>query len=135
MARKNASLHRVRRKVRFLKSDCFSAFGKRFKGHWDLIVSNPPYIPAKEIRSLSAEVRRDPVMALDGGSDGLDIVNRILKEAPFYLKKNGALLMEIGKGQSAQIRKSPKSWIGFKEISFVRDLNGIERVLIAIKNG
>jgi release factor glutamine methyltransferase len=83
---------------------------------FDLVVSNPPYIPTREIDKLQAEVKREPFVALDGGRDGLDIVRRILKGA----KK---VLVEIGAGQAAVLRSE------FPGVRFHKDLAGIERVV------
>ena len=83
---------------------------------FDLVVSNPPYIPTREIDKLQAEVKREPFVALDGGRDGLDIVRRILKGA----KK---ALVEIGAGQAAVLRSE------FPGVRFHKDLAGIERVV------
>jgi len=83
---------------------------------FDLVVSNPPYIPTREIDKLQAEVKREPFVALDGGRDGLDIVRRILKGA----KK---ALVEIGIGQAAVLRSE------FPGVRFHKDLAGIERVV------
>ena len=74
-------------------------------------------------------------MALDGGKDGLEIIEKILKQAPVFLKPDGWLLIEIGKGQSAVLAKHRKKNKEFQNLRFVKDLNGIDRVLVAQKNG
>jgi release factor glutamine methyltransferase len=83
---------------------------------FDLVVSNPPYIPSGDIDGLQAEVRKEPLVALDGGRDGLDIVRRILRGAP-------RALVEIGAGQAKVLRSE------FRGVRFHRDLAGIERVV------
>jgi release factor glutamine methyltransferase len=83
---------------------------------FDLVVSNPPYIPSGEIDGLQAEVRKEPRVALDGGRDGLDIVRRILRGAP-------RALVEIGAGQAEVLRSE------FRGVRFHKDLAGIERVV------
>jgi len=83
---------------------------------FDLVVSNPPYIPSGEIDGLQAEVRKEPRVALDGGRDGLDIVRRILRGAP-------RALVEIGAGQAEILRSE------FRGVRFHKDLAGIERVI------
>ncbi len=70
---------------------------------YDLIVSNPPYIPTAECRTLQAEVMQEPGLALDGGADGLDIYRRIVQDAPARLIPGGALLMEVGAGQARDV--------------------------------
>jgi release factor glutamine methyltransferase len=98
---------------------------------FDLVVSNPPYIPAEEIRSLQQEVRDfDPRLALDGGSDGLSFYRRIAKEAPSFLKVGGKLMAEFGDGQAEEVKKifSDENWI-VEEI--VADYSSRPRILIA----
>ena len=96
------------------------------KGQFDLICTNPPYIPEGEIPSLQREVQREPQLALNGGEDGLDFYRRIAREAWDHLAPGGALLMEVGKGQApAVMRMLPGSYC-------VKDLNGIERVVVCI---
>lgn len=72
-------------------------------GRFDMIVSNPPYIPSADIATLSDEVKKEPTIALDGGSDGLSIINSILRLAPSALAENGYLLIEFGYDQSEKI--------------------------------
>ena len=134
IARRNLDRHELGSKIRLLKSDIFSAFGKEKKAFWDVIVSNPPYISSKEISGLPVEVQREPSLALDGGEKGLDIIDRILNEAPYFLKNGGWLLMEIAKGQSKLLAKKLAKNTHYKNIRFKKDLTGIERILIAQKN-
>jgi release factor glutamine methyltransferase len=123
VARKNSKRHKLGKKVTFVRSDLFGTF--RHTGRkWDIIVTNPPYIPSAEIRTLSREVRCDPRLALDGGRTGLDLIGKILQDAPRYLEAGGTLLMEIGKGQSKILKKR------WPALQFVKDHTGIERVLI-----
>lgn len=132
VARKNSVHHKLGKKISFVKSDLFSAVKGR---KWDLIVSNPPYVPSEDIAGLSREVRSEPRVALDGGREGLEIIRRILEQAPSYLQSNGRLLMEIGLGQSGPVRRmlERSGWAG--EVRVVKDLNGIDRVLTVRKNG
>ena len=96
MARKNAHLHGLRDKCRFILGDirCDLPVEK-----FDLIVSNPPYIPSKDIELLPSEVKMEPRLALDGGSDGLDIIRFLIGDGLSYLKKNGVMLIEFGYDQ------------------------------------
>ena len=101
-------------------------------GRFDLIVSNPPYIEREEIEKLDEEVRlHDPVLALDGGADGLLFYRRICREAPQYLKKGAGLFFEIGAGQAGQVTALLKEQ-GFHKIRVVRDLAGLDRVVSGI---
>ncbi len=126
MARKNARVHGVAGRIRFLRSDLFPK-GRR----WDVIVSNPPYIPTGEIAKLEREVRREPCLALDGGRQGLEIIRKILDESPAHLEKDGFLLMEIGHDQSLLIGKIISQDRRWTEHRFIKDFAGIERILIA----
>ncbi|NLC32612.1 MAG: peptide chain release factor N(5)-glutamine methyltransferase, partial [Clostridiales bacterium] len=90
---------------------------------------NPPYIPSGELAGLQAEVRREPMLALDGGDDGLDFYRRLIKQAPRHLKGQGHLLLEKGDGQSARL-----AWMltaDFSDIMIYDDLAGLERLLAA----
>lgn len=94
VARRNAVKHKVDARIRFLQGDLFSPLspGERF----DLIVSNPPYIPQGELAGLAPGVRDyEPMTALDGGPDGFAVTDRILAEAPDWLAEGGSLMIEI----------------------------------------
>ncbi|MCZ8184367.1 MAG: peptide chain release factor N(5)-glutamine methyltransferase [Beijerinckiaceae bacterium] len=95
----------------------------------DIIVSNPPYIPTGDLAGLDPEVRRhDPVLALDGGTDGLDFYRRILAEAPARLKPGGLLAVEVGAGQAPAVAEGMRR-AGFLAVSLHADLAGIARVV------
>lgn len=133
VARKNRQKHNLQQKIKLVKSDLWAAFGSRYRAYWDLIVSNPPYIPAREMSALPAEVRREPAMALNGGKQGLEIIYKILDRAPFFMKPKAYLLMEIGKGQSDILKREFARWPEFTNGRFIRDFAGIERVLVLQK--
>ena len=112
VARHNAAAHQVADRIQFLESDGFAALsgGIRF----DLIVSNPPYIPGAEIETLQPEVRDyDPRGALDGGADGLDFYRRLAAEACPFLEPDGRILLEFGDGKAEAIQKifGAQNWI------------------------
>ena len=130
VARKNFRLLGLHQKIRTVKSTLFENIGGE-PSKWDVIVSNPPYVPRRGWGRLPREVRREPRLALDGGPDGLDLIYAILEEAPKHLKRDGWLLMEIGKGQSAKILKKWARRKEYTSLSFKKDLNGIERILVA----
>jgi len=102
VARKNVARHRLGRRVRLHRSDLFAALGN---ARYDLILSNPPYVSAAAMAALPPEYRHEPRLALAGGSDGLDLVARILALAPAHLEPDGLLLCEVGDGQSAVRRR------------------------------
>lgn len=102
VARRNVARHRLGRRVRLVQSDVFSALrGERY----DLIVTNPPYVSARAMAALPAEYRHEPPVALAGGSDGLDLVERILREAPAHLAADGLLVCEVGDGRARARRR------------------------------
>ena len=123
LAMRNASINDA--EISIIKSDLF----KDIDGRFDVIVSNPPYIPAEEIETLSPEVRdHDPRMALDGGEDGLDIYRRIVSECGDVLNAGGRLYMEIGFDQAAAVGGLMEK-AGFRDIEVVKDLAGKDRVI------
>ena len=101
-------------------------------GSFDLIVSNPPYIPSYAIDRLSPEVRKEPRLALDGGGDGLDVIRRLVGETFAKLRSGGRLLMEIGHDQTASVGRLLSS-VGYCDVDSYPDLSGIERVMGATK--
>lgn len=97
---------------------------------FDLIVSNPPYIPAAECLTLQEEVLREPNMALDGGTDGYDFYRRIAQEAPAHLKEGGMVFLEVGWDQGAQVAQMLER-SGFRHATVHPDLQGIPRMVEA----
>lgn len=104
VARRNVRDFALRGRVRLVRSDLFGDLGK---SRYDLIVANPPYVDARAMRALPAEYRREPRMALAGGSDGLAFVRRIIEEAPRHLAPGGLLVVEIGRGRRRLERAFP----------------------------
>lgn len=133
IARKNINYHKLGKKVRILKSDLFSAFKTRKKACWDLIVSNPPYVPVEDLGGLSKEVLSEPRIALSGGDKGFSVIDRILDQAHTFLKDRGWLLFEIGDGQAGILAEKILKEKKLINLRFAKDLNGIDRVLIAQK--
>ncbi len=107
--------------VLFVQSDLF----ERIRGRFDIIVTNPPYIPTKEIKKLQKEVRKyEPHLALDGGEDGLDYYRRIAEEAKKYIVRGGTLVMEVGEGQAEAVAKL---FTGDVYSIIGQDFNGVNR--------
>ena len=134
MAVENAGLNGVADKIEFKFLDLLtdnSGLHEAGLGNFDLIVSNPPYIRSSEIDGLAPEIQFEPRVALDGGEDGLDFYRRIIKNAPLYLNKNGYLILEMGFGQNAKIRKILQNSLNFEIIDVVKDYNNIDRVIVA----
>ena len=126
VATANAASAGVDGRVRVLPSDWTAALdpGARF----DLVVSNPPYIPSDDIAALAPEVRREPRLALDGGSDGLDAYRLIVPQAARVLAPGGALVLEVGAGQAERVAALLVD-AGFDAVGRHADLAGIERVV------
>ena len=94
-----------------------------------MIVSNPPYIPISEKGKLQKEVKFDPESALFAPDEqGIEFYDKIIKEAPNFLNKNGYLLFELGIGQAKPVKKLMQE-AGFKNIEIKKDLAGIERII------
>jgi len=111
--------------IQFYSGDLYSAIPQ---SPFNLIVSNPPYIPTEKIKTLSAEVQNEPRIALDGGKSGLEIIKRIIDGAPVYLKRGGTLLLEADPCQMKDI-KILLAEKGFKDIKLYIDLSGQTRVI------
>lgn len=137
VALKNAKYHTVEDKIVFLKGSLFDGVkGKSLEETFDIIVSNPPYIPRKVIETLSKEVKNyEPSLALDGGEDGLDFYRKIIKEGPVFLKPQGWLIFEIGYDQGEDV-KGMMEKVGFSSVEVIKDLAGHNRVVLGrwIKN-
>ncbi|HQZ96466.1 MAG TPA: peptide chain release factor N(5)-glutamine methyltransferase [Pyrinomonadaceae bacterium] len=130
IARKNAEFYNVADRLALHHGDVYQGV----EGEFDLIVSNPPYIPDSDLTTLQTEVGSfEPHSALFGGDDGLYIVRRIVADAPKFLKKGGHILIEIGFGQARSVKElfDVAIWC---EIDFIRDLQGIERIAKARLN-
>jgi len=126
MARINAAMNGVSDRFAALKSDWFS----NVRGRFHLIVSNPPYIPHKDIADLSREVREhDPMAALDGGVDGLDFYRALAKHAAEYLYEDGIVAVEIGTGQFDDVSAAFES-ADFHLINGASDLGGHRRAMV-----
>lgn len=110
VAARNLARHRLRSRVRLVRSDLFAALGRR---RYDLIVSNPPYVDARAMRQLPREYRHEPRLALAGGRDGLALVREILRQAGAHLAPRGLLVCEIGAGRKRLERtyaRTPFAW-------------------------
>ena len=133
VAERNARLNDCK-SVKFTESDMFDAFcGRLGKKKFNLIISNPPYIPPSVIEGLEPEVRdHEPMMALDGGEDGLDFYRIIAQQAPEHLKKGGVLMMEIGFDQKEAVKSLLQETGRFEKVVGLTDLTGKDRIIVAI---
>lgn len=133
MAKKNAIANLVKDKCTFLCADITKDLPNE---KFDMIVSNPPYIPSADIEALSDEVKNEPMLALDGGTDGLDIIRFLLAEGLSYLAENGKMLIEFGYDQGAKIdtlcaKIKENGLISFYEI--IKDYGGNDRCVLIYK--
>lgn len=127
VAKENA--RRLETEARFIKSDLFA----EVSGTYQVIVSNPPYIVRDVIPTLEEEVRvHEPMLALDGGRDGLDFYRRIVGEARQYLVSGGLLAFEIGYDQGEALLKLMQK-AGYQNTEIIKDLAGLDRVAIGWK--
>ena len=116
--------------ITFVLSDLF----EKIDGKFDLIVTNPPYIETEVIAELQTEVKdHEPMLALDGGADGLDLVRKIIADAPARLAAGGLLLMEIGEGQGASVLALAEKQRDLTACRIVKDLNGLDRMFYCRK--
>ncbi len=126
VARENAQKLSLESRCFFLQTDLFPGENMSF----DIIVSNPPYIPSWQIPFLPREVSQfEPRRALDGGKDGLLFYRRIAEKVPRYLRKDGFLAVEVGQGEADEVAKIFSSF--FERIEIFSDFNEIERVVVA----
>ncbi len=117
VAQVNVAQHALKERITLLQGDLFAPIGD---AAYDIILSNPPYVDAKAVAELPAEFAHEPRLALDGGADGLDVVRRILAEAPAHLHPDGGLLCEIGRGGGILQREYPEKeflWLDTAESS------------------
>jgi len=126
VAERNAVAAGVAARVRLVVSDWTAALDPQDR--FELVVSNPPYIPSAEIAGLAPEVRREPRLALDGGSDGLEAYRRLVPEACRVMTPGGAVVLEVGAGQ-APIVAALLTRAGLGTVGRHADLAGIERVV------
>ena len=125
IAKKNAILNEV--DVKIFESDLF----KKIKDDkFDVIVSNPPYIETEVIKTLDKQVRCEPILALDGGKDGLDIYRRIIKEAHKHLNNDGVLALEIGYNQKEKVVKLLEEEKVYNNIYSKQDLAKNDRIIV-----
>jgi len=134
VARENAILNHVNERIGFEREDVFdNSFAMKFGNGFDRIVSNPPYISETEFKTLPEEVRSfEPSIALRDGADGLTFHRRISQVAVEMLAPGGKIFLEVGQGQSKDVQNILEQ-DGFQKVYVVKDLAGIDRVLVGEK--
>ena len=128
VARRNAKNLDVADRIEFRPSDYFSAIGGGET--FDVVLSNPPYISASEYPTLQKEVLHDPRVAMLGGEDGLDAIRVIVAEAPRFLSKGGRIMFEVGFNQVEAVAKLTEVDPRYRSFSYLKDLAGVDRVII-----
>jgi len=125
LARENAEAHGLRR-IEWIESDLL----KSVTGPFDFLVANLPYIPTAELPKLASEVQRDPQLALDGGSDGLAVIRRLVQDAPKVLTGDAFVILEVGFDQADQVADLMRAQ-KFRDISVENDYQGVRRFVTA----
>jgi len=132
VARGNATAHGVTDRVTFHEMSVFAPIVESLAQQYDLLVSNPPYVSEEDWKQLAPEIRSfEPLLAVSDSGDGYAFYRRIAELAPALLRKNGSILVEIGYGQSDSVQKIFNG-AGVSELSVVKDLQGIPRVVVGI---
>ncbi|MFA5148273.1 MAG: peptide chain release factor N(5)-glutamine methyltransferase [Candidatus Omnitrophota bacterium] len=129
VARGNSAANGLGEGIEFVNSDLFKGIPDKIK--FDVIISNPPYIPSEDYDSLPLEVRSEPRIALDGGLKGLEFYGKIIPEASARLKKGGFLALEIGYGQSGAVRGIIEDSGAYSQVDVIKDYNDIDRIVFA----
>ncbi len=133
IANKNAQLHKIAGRIEFLQGDLLTPLKKCGKESFFAIVSNPPYIPPQDLPHLDPEVRcNEPSVALTDNRDGLEFYRRLLRSAKDFLRADGFLACEVGKGQADDVKRLSEQ-NGWGKVEVIKDLAGIERVLVIWK--
>jgi release factor glutamine methyltransferase len=128
LAKKNTAENQLQDRIEFRQGSVFQPL--QSNEQFELIVSNPPYIPTEVISSLQAEVQYDPKLALDGGADGLQIISLLIKESKSFLKDQGFLIFEVGHDQKQSVDELLRN-NGYADISFIQDLQKRDRICCA----
>ena len=134
LAALNAKMNSVSDRIQFVQSDLFSSLKtENSDTSFDLIVSNPPYIPTHELDSLPPELHYEPRTALDGGEDGLDFYRRIFAQCRPFLKPNGLMFLEIGAQQAEDLEEILTSFSYLRLLEIRKDLCQRDRVVVIKK--
>lgn len=135
VARENARRHDVSDRIRFLEGDLYEPLEELdIRGQADIITANPPYIRSGDLPMLQPEVRDyEPKIALIAGPEGIEIQQRVLATSPEFLKKHGALIMEMGMGQAEELKRMVAETGAYSTQEILKDLAGIDRVIVARK--
>jgi release factor glutamine methyltransferase len=126
LARENARLHGCSERIEFVNSDLLDAV----QGPVDWLVANLPYVSSADLQKAAREVRHDPALALDGGPDGLQVIRRLIREAPAKLAPDACLALEVGHDQASQVAELFGGQ-KYRDICIEKDYQGVQRFVIA----
>lgn len=129
VVKKNIENNDLNKETCLINSDLFYNL-MTSNNKYDIIISNPPYIPTKDIDNLSNYVKKEPIIALDGGITGLDFYERIIKDARNFLNDKGYLMFELGYNQMEDVEEIFKKYDEYEVIEKVKDFNSKDRVII-----
>lgn len=132
VAKRNATNNEVQNQITFIESDLFEKIAKT---KFDMIISNPPYIKKDVIKKLTKEVQNEPLIALDGGYDGLDFYRKIVKQSYEYLKFGGYLCLEIGYDQKEEVIDLIESEEKYIKTYSKKDLYDNDRIVVTKVGG
>lgn len=130
VAKENADRLGLSERIDVIESDLFGGVDEGLRGSVDVVVSNPPYVPSAELATLPAEVGGfEPMLALDGGPDGLDVFRRLAAEGSVWLRPGGLIAVELHESRVQTAAEEAVEW--YQEVEVVADLAGRDRVLVA----
>jgi len=134
IAIQNAKLYNTEGKIEFLLGSLFAPLEEMdLGGKVNLIVSNPPYVAAKEMDNLPLEVKKEPRIALEGGENSLDFYERIAQKSPQFLSKGGVLALEIGYNQAKGVKELLSARKVFHSVQIIPDYEGKQRIILAVR--
>jgi release factor glutamine methyltransferase len=129
IARANAVRHHLENAVELICSDWLEPL-KPNRRVFDMIISNPPYVPRRLIKGLQPEITRyEPISALDGGEDGLSCLKHIIGHAHLFLRAQGTLLLEMGHDQKNDLERIVDECAAYEDIVYIKDYSGYDRVI------
>lgn len=132
-AEENSEILGFYNKVKFLKGNLYEPF-RSLQQKADLVISNPPYIPSPHIDGLPKEIREfEPRESIDGGDDGLYFLKKIVDGSSYFLKDGGILALEVGTGQAYPLKEYVTLRNGYQDVEIFKDLSGMRRGIIAVK--
>ena len=133
VARMNAAYHQVDYKISFLQADIKEILLFFIKDKFDIIISNPPYIATSAMAHLPIDVKREPRLALDGGTDGLEFYRIIIEHSHKHLKENGLIFFEVGDDQSKNVKELLTHNGNYENIGSAKDYRDVHRIIFAKK--